>query len=355
MRRFIICLSIALTIGICSCNNGGELIALSDCPQEMEGIEVELSKTDDVQTIKITKDGKFLQKLEGDFYAGSAVFDKSIVYYVDANYDGKIDLFIGSGRDRTNNTLLLWNSDKNKFERYSELGWPVFMNPLFSPSENAIYESGSCSAFDAKYTKRVWDNGELKETEYLIEIYDVDVFDFEEHNRDSEHKVSKKYTLLDSNNTILDEVDSVDKLPNNWIAVVLKPNSRWGAPNESESEDNEIIEESEQEVQDDLEESIKKQIVDLINENNGWEVLSGPSSVWNLQKVSEGMYKAEFMTETEYEKMDYEIRNIEVDENGKVLGLETKRVNIRPKANKPDGTMNVDEIIDRQLGRIRNR
>ena len=93
----------------------------------------------------------------------------------------------------------------------------------------------------------------------------------------------------------------------------------------------------------------------MINEDNGWEVLSSPSSVHDLQKVSEGMYKAEFIQETQYEYMDYEIRNIEVDENGNVLGLETKRVNIRPKANKPDGTMNVDEMIDRQIGRIRRR
>lgn len=110
-----------------------------------------------------------------------------------------------------------------------------------------------------------------------------------------------------------------------------------------------------QEGRANLEENIKKQIVELINEDNGWKVLSGPSSVRGLQKVSEGMYKAEFTQETQYEYMYYEIRNIEVDENGKVLGLETKRVNIKPKANKPDGTMNVDEMIDRQLGRIRRR
>ena len=118
---------------------------------------------------------------------------------------------------------------------------------------------------------------------------------------------------------------------------------------------NEKVQQAKQKGQADLEENIKKQIVELINEDNGWKVLSGPSSVRNLQKVSEGMYKAEFTQETQYEYMYYEIRNIEVDENGKVLGLETKRVNIKPKANKPDGTMNVDEMIDRQIGRIRRR
>jgi hypothetical protein len=116
---------------------------------------------------------------------------------------------------------------------------------------------------------------------------------------------------------------------------------------------NEKIQQSKQTENAELEENIKKQIVELINESNGWKVLSGPSAVWNLQKVSDGIYKAEFMQETQNEKMDYEIRNIEVDKNGKVLGLETKRVGIRPKPNKPDGTMDVDELIDRMTGRIR--
>lgn len=118
----------------------------------------------------------------------------------------------------------------------------------------------------------------------------------------------------------------------------------------------EQAEQAEKAAQPKLEESIKKQIVKLLNESQGWKVLSSPSSVWNLQKVSEGIYKAEYMIETEYEKMDYELQNIEVDENGKVLSFYNKRVGIRPKANKPDGgIIGVDELVDKITGRIRRK
>lgn len=144
------------------------------------------------------------------------------------------------------------------------------------------------------------------------------------------------------------------KLGDRWF--VINKEGKTGIVNfeEALAIHNEKVQQAKQEGQADLEENIKKQIVELINEDNGWKVLSGPSSVRNLQKVSEGMYKAEFIQETQYEYMDYEIRNIEVDENGNVLGLQPKRVNIRPKANKPDGGIkSVDEIVDQMTGRNR--
>lgn len=107
----------------------------------------------------------------------------------------------------------------------------------------------------------------------------------------------------------------------------------------------EQIEQAKKEAQPKLEESIKKQLMEMINESNGWEVLSSPNSVKNLHKEENGMYKAEFWTETKYETMDYEIRNIEVDENGKVQGCETKRVGMRPKANKPAGRRTAEEQL----------
>lgn len=356
MKRINLCLSIALAIGICSCNNSSELIALSDCPQKMDGFSVELSQNEDyVQTIKITKDGKMLQELKGEgddiFFQGSSMaFKNSMVYYVDANYDGDIDIYIGTGEDRSYNTLLLWNSDKKQFERYGKIGEPSLMAPYFSPSEKAIYECGSGGVFDFGYSKLIWEKGMLVKKESLNEILFREGFDFDSYNEFNDYKRSKKYAILDSNSKPVLETNSIDELPNRWAEIVTKERASWG----ENTDDFPTLEKLQEYEASNMEENIKKQIVEMINEDNGWEVLSGPSSVWNLQKVSEGMYKAEFMTETEYEKMDYEIQDIEVDENGKVLGLKPKRVNIRPKANKPDGGIKtVEEIVDRQIGRIR--
>ena len=160
------------------------------------------------------------------------------------------------------------------------------------------------------------------------------------------------------------EFDDLSDFHNGWalakigdINLVVNKEGKTGILNLEEvlAVKKEQIEQAKKAAQPKLEESIKKQIVELLNESQGWEVLSSPSSVWNLEKVSEGMYKAEYMIETKYEKMDYELRNIEVDENGKVLGFDNKRVGIRPKANKPEGTSDFEEIIDRMTGRIRRK
>lgn len=168
----------------------------------------------------------------------------------------------------------------------------------------------------------------------------------------------------DGKQSVSFEFDDLSDFHNGWalakigdVNLVVNKEGKTGIVNLEEvlAVKKEQIEQAKKAAQPKLEESIKKQIVELLNESQGWEVLSSPNSVWNLEKISEGMYKAEYTIETKYEKMDYELRNIEVDENGKVLGFDNKRVNIRPKANKPEGTSDFEEIIDRMTGRIRRK
>lgn len=201
---------------------------LDKCPQKTDGLSVELSMNDDfVQTVKITKDGKLLQELGGEneesFYEGSLmVFDNSMVYYVDANFDGYTDIFIGTGDDRTYNTILLWNSDKNLFERYGKNGDPSLMNPYFSPSEKAIYECGKNGFYDYGYSKSIWKDGELVEQESLEEIIIQEGFDYDSYNEGRDYKRSKKYALFDSNNKLIVETNEIDELPNKWAEIIKR-------------------------------------------------------------------------------------------------------------------------------------
>ena len=201
---------------------------LGECPQKIDGLSVELSMNDDyVQTVKITKDGKLLQVLGGEdeesFYEGSPmVFDNSMVYYVDANFDGYTDIFIGTGDDRTENTILLWNSDKNLFERYGKIGEPSLMNPYFSPSEKAIYECGKNGFYDYGYSKSIWKNGELVNQESLEEIIIQEGFDYDSYNEGRDYKRSKKYALFDSNNKLIVETNEIDELPNKWAEIIKR-------------------------------------------------------------------------------------------------------------------------------------
>ena len=199
------------------------VLALHKCPQKIDGLSVELAMDDDYgQSVKITKDGKFLQELKGDFYQGSPmVFDNSMVYYVDANFDEYTDIFIGTGDDRTDNTILLWNSDKNIFEKYGKIGEPSLMNPYFSPSENAIYECGQNGFYSFGYSKSVWKDGKLVTQEHLDEIINIDEgFDYKTYNEGLDYKRSKKYALFDSNYKLIMETNEIDELPNKWAEVI---------------------------------------------------------------------------------------------------------------------------------------
>ena len=199
------------------------VLALHKCPQKIDGLSVELAMDDDYgQSVKITKDGKFLQELKGNFYQGSPmVFDNSMVYYVDANFDEYTDIFIGTGDDRTDNTILLWNSDKNLFEKYGKIGEPSLMNPYFSPSENAIYECGQNGFYSFGYSKSVWKDGKLVTQEHLDEIINIDEgFDYKTYNEGLDYKRSKKYALFDSNYKLIMETNEIDELPNKWAEVI---------------------------------------------------------------------------------------------------------------------------------------
>ena len=228
----ILLLGVIVGIGIYGVSRTGltkdGVWTLGKCPQKIDGLSVELSMNDDyVQTVKITKDGKLLQELGGEneesFYEGSPmVFDNSMVYYVDANFDGYTDIFIGTGDDRTYNTILLWNSDKNLFERYGKNGDPSLMNPYFSPSEKAIYECGKNGFYDYGYSKSIWKDGELVEQESLEEIIIQEGFDYDSYNEGRDYKRSKKYALFDSNNKLIVETNEIDELPNKWAEIIKK-------------------------------------------------------------------------------------------------------------------------------------
>ena len=202
------------------------VLALHKCPQKIDGLSVELAMDDDYgQSVKITKDGKFLQELKGNFYQGSPmVFDNSMVYYVDANFDEYTDIFIGTGDDRTDNTILLWNSDKNLFEKYGKIGEPSLMNPYFSPSENAIYECGQNGFYSFGYSKSVWKEGKLVTQEHLDEILFREGFDYKTYNEGLDYKRSKKYALFDSNYKLIMETNEIDELPNKWAEVIREEN-----------------------------------------------------------------------------------------------------------------------------------
>lgn len=101
-------------------------------------------------------------------------------------------------------------------------------------------------------------------------------------------------------------------------------------------------------------ENIKKQLVETINKENGRDVLSSTYAIHDLKKLEDGTYRAEFYDIQVYETFTYEIFGIKVDKEFNVQDFGIKVIMIRPHDNKPDGgILTVEEIVDRQIGRIR--
>ena len=84
-------------------------------PTKDKTLEVILNENDfsDV-TAKIYKNGKFLQKVT-KLEVSPMVSD---VRFVDANFDGYTDIYIGVGGSRSANELLIWDNDTRRFKRF---------------------------------------------------------------------------------------------------------------------------------------------------------------------------------------------------------------------------------------------
>jgi len=348
MKKIILSIAV-VSVGLVSCEKG--IIALGDCPQKMDDLNVELSQNEDYeQTIRITKDGELLQELKGDtYYQGSPmVFEDSMVYYIDANFDGYTDIYIGTGEDRTSNSILLWNSDKNIFEKYGKDDELSFMNPYFSPSEKAIYTCGGNGFYDFGYSKYIWKDGKLIKEEILDEILFREGFDFDSYNEFTDYKRTKKYTLFDSNYKPITETDNYDELPNKWKEIVM----RESALRSEDFGDYRSIERLREQEAINKDEKIKEQLIERINERFGREVMTLTSRIEKLEKQPDGTYTAEFTDYGEYEHIVYTLYNIDVDKYGVLQDCGWKMKTVIPTDKKPEGTMDVEEAVRRNIGAV---
>ena len=99
MKKFIFALGIFALTAVCANAQNKPLLSLNDMPHTAKGMRVELTK-DGMMAVeaRIMKNGQLMQTIrdeEGlctDWYEQDA---QDLVHFVDVNYDGHLDLFIG--------------------------------------------------------------------------------------------------------------------------------------------------------------------------------------------------------------------------------------------------------------------
>lgn len=187
------------------------LIALADCPTTDEHLSV--SVNEDKTEAVVSYDGKTLQTIKDEDMLVAAGGDVAI-HYLDANFDGFIDIFLGPGESRTYSTLLLWNADSKQFSRIGTLGEPTLQGFMLEPATKSVIEGGSGSASSFYITRSQWSGQKLEQKEQLVVI--TMPSEYEANN------VSAAFTLRDANEKEITSASESKTLPGSWPGIVAK-------------------------------------------------------------------------------------------------------------------------------------
>lgn len=197
-----------------------QLTKLDDAPHHSQGLEVALTQ-DGMMAVeaRIMANGQLQQSIIDEDGLCTDWYDQKesdMVHFLDANFDGYLDIFIGTGQSRTYSSLLLWNATNNRYERMGSLGEPSWQNPLFSPQEKAVYMGGSNSAWEYGFTKYVWRGNRLMVVEELEFVSNL-----KDYNRNFPGS-RKRYAIVlkDGKGKVKVSTNNRKSLPDNWQKVI---------------------------------------------------------------------------------------------------------------------------------------
>ena len=186
--------------------NAAGLILLSDCPKTHEHLSVALTADNDKATISY--DGKTLQTIKDEDGLVAGGGEVVPVYFLDANFDGYTDIFIGPGESRTYNTLLLWDNDGQQFVRVGTLGEPMFQGVMLHPASKTLIDGGSGSFCSFFIFTNKWDGYKLKKDKELAIITQASEY--------GEYDVENRYTVRDAEGNVSVSTDDMGDLSDLW-------------------------------------------------------------------------------------------------------------------------------------------
>lgn len=192
-----------------------QLSHIYNYPTQHDSIKVHFSEeinNEDMLIMKIYRCGEYLQS-----FNVSVLSNYDIVHFLDVNFDGYTDIFIGVGGLETTNVILVWNSSRNIFEDCKMLSGKL-QNPYFDVNRKVIYDSERFGIHEFWYFKYVVENEQLTLMNRLLVISDLD-----KYNEKNEYHFSKEhpYTLYHGDG-IIQEADDESELPKEWQDVIEK-------------------------------------------------------------------------------------------------------------------------------------
>jgi len=139
------------------------------------------------------------------------------LYFLDANFDGNLDIVVGPATARNYSTILLWSDKKNEFVPTGvELNGYFLVNPK-AKMWVGLSSNGASSTY---YTKYIWKGNKLEVSETLMEFCDPSEY--------TDYGVTTKYTLIKGDDyyspasvgCVKQRTNKRVKLPKDWQRIL---------------------------------------------------------------------------------------------------------------------------------------
>lgn len=190
-------------------------ISLEQCPTEYPNLRIVLEGEYGIERAKIYKNDILLQVLENedDVLATdiSDFKDPKNVHFMDINFDGYVDIYLGTSESRTKNSIFLWNPASNSFQQGAKDKMLQYL--IFEPSTKSLYDGGSGSWCYQAISKYKWEDYSLNELETLEVVSEKSEYE--------DYGVTHKFTIKNEGG-IVSETDDISKLPEKWRALYEK-------------------------------------------------------------------------------------------------------------------------------------
>lgn len=162
------------------------LFSVTDCPTTHDVLEVKLHEGEySINKVEIYADGMLMQSIP---ISEDDCIVRNEVHFLDANFDGNVDILIGPGCNREYSALILWDREENCFARATNDGFSVFNGDFFyEPNRMAVYRRTSSSYAETTYTMMVWQGTDLQSEEKFLIIGDESYYDT--------YRVTHRYTI----------------------------------------------------------------------------------------------------------------------------------------------------------------
>ena len=191
------------------------MFTVDNCPTTHDVLEVRLHDGEYcINQVSIYADGMLMQNIP---IREEDAITRHVVHFLDANFDGNVDILIGPGCNREYSALILWDREENKFVRATNDGFSVFNGEFYyEPERMAVYRMTSSSAFETTYTLMVWQGSDLQSEETFLQVFEPSYLDT--------YHVTHRYTVRNyySDEDII-STDDASEIGEPWIKWAIIP------------------------------------------------------------------------------------------------------------------------------------